>query len=162
MTGGGTVLPRPGAIAGAAILHSTAAGISVAYFVVPNLICERLSIASLGRMRLALITAPLVALAAVVVALAAPAFAQEPTVTITIKDHQFVPGEVPIPAGVRVELTIRNEQATPVEFESASLHREKVVPPGGSASVFVGPLQPGRYEFFDDFHPASRGFLVVR
>jgi hypothetical protein len=37
-----------------------------------------------------------------------------------------------------------------------------VVPPGGSASVFVGPLQPGRYEFFDDFHPASRGVLVVR
>jgi len=28
--------------------------------------------------------------------------------------------------------------------------------------VFVGPLQPGRYEFFDDFHPASRGVLVVR
>jgi plastocyanin len=113
-------------------------------------------------MRLALISAPLLALAAVVVASAAPAFAQEPTITITIKDHQFVPSEVPIPAGVRVELSIRNEQATPAEFESTSLHREKVVPPGGSASVFVGPLQPGRYEFFDDFHPASRGVLVVR
>ena len=113
-------------------------------------------------MRLALIAALLVALAAVVVALAGPVLAQEPTVTIAIKDHQFVPNEVPIPAGVRVELTIRNQQATPAEFESASLHREKVVPPGGSASVFVGPLQPGRYEFFDDFHPASRGFLVVR
>jgi hypothetical protein len=113
-------------------------------------------------MRLALITALLVALAAVVVALAVPVLAQEPTVTITIKDHQFVPSEVPIPAGVRVELTIRNEQATPAEFESNSLHREKVVPSGGSASVFVGPLQPGRYEFFDDFHPASRGVLVVR
>ena len=113
-------------------------------------------------MRLALVAALLVALAAVVVALAAPAFAQEPTVTIAIKDHQFVPSEVPIPAGVRVELTIRNEQATPAEFESTSLHREKVVAPGSSASVFVGPLQPGRYEFFDDFHPASRGVLVVR
>ena len=113
-------------------------------------------------MRLALVTALLVALVAVVVALAAPVFAQEPTVTITIKDHQFAPNEVPIPAGVRVELTIRNEQATPAEFESSSLHREKVVPPRGSASVFVGPLQPGRYEFYDDFHPASRGVLVVR
>jgi plastocyanin len=113
-------------------------------------------------MRLALIAAPLVALSAVVAALAGPALAQEPTVTIAIKDHQFVPSEVPIPAGVRVELTIRNEQATPAEFESTALHREKVVPPGGSASVFVGPLQPGRYEFYDDFHPASRGFLVVR
>ena len=95
-------------------------------------------------MRLALITALLVALAAVAAALAVPTLAQEPTITITIKDHQFAPSEVPVPAGVRVELTIRNEQATPAEFESASLHREKVVPPGGSASVFVGPLQPGR------------------
>ena len=113
-------------------------------------------------MHLALISAPLLALAAVVVALAGPALAQEPTVTITIKDHQFVPSEVPIPAGVRVELSIRNEQVTPAEFESTSLHREKVVPPGSSASVFVGPLQPGRYEFFDDFNTATRGVLVAQ
>ena len=113
-------------------------------------------------MRLALVSTLLIALAAVVLALAAPALAQQPAVTITIKDHQFVPNEVPIPAEVRVELTIRNEQTTPAEFESPSLHREKVVAPGSSASIFVGPLKPGRYEFFDDFHPASRGFLVVR
>jgi plastocyanin len=82
-------------------------------------------------------------------------------VMITIKDHAFVPAEVKIPAGAKVELTIRNEQTVPAEFESASLHREKVVSPGGSISVYVGPLQPGRYEFFDDFHPATRGVVVV-
>jgi plastocyanin len=82
-------------------------------------------------------------------------------VTITIKDHAFIPGEVRVPAGAKVELNIRNEQPTPAEFESASLHREKVVTPGGAISVFVGPLNPGRYEFFDDFHPATRGFIVV-
>ena len=93
----------------------------------------------------------------------APAQAADPApVAISIKDHQFVPAEVPVPAGAKVELSIRNEQATPAEFESGSLHREKVVPPGGTVSVFIGPLSPGRYEFFDDFHPATRGFIVAR
>jgi len=93
---------------------------------------------------------------------AVPALAEGPTITIAIRDNQFVPAEVPVPAGVKVELTIRNEQTTPAEFESTSLHREKVVPAGAAASVFVGPLQPGRYDFFDDFHPATRGVIVVR
>ena len=51
---------------------------------------------------------------------------------------------------------------TPAEFESPSLHREKVVAPGAAVSVFVGPLNPGRYEFYDDFHPATRGVIVVQ
>ena len=93
---------------------------------------------------------------------AAPALAQTSPVTIVVRDNQFVPAEVPVAAGVKVELLIRNEQKTPAEFESTALHREKVIPPGASASVFVGPLNPGRYEFFDDFHPATRGFLVVQ
>lgn len=91
-----------------------------------------------------------------------PALADDPRIAITLRDHQFVPAEVAVPAGVKVELIVKNEQATPAEFESTSLHREKVVTPSGTISVFVGPLQPGRYEFFDDFHPASRGFLVAQ
>ena len=82
--------------------------------------------------------------------------------TIAVRDHQFVPAEVPVPAGVKAELIIRNEQTIPAEFESKSLHREKVVAPGASVSIFVGPLSPGRYEFFDDFHPATRGVVVVQ
>src|SRR5689334_20773656 len=85
--------------------------------------------------------------------LALPAAAQTPPITITVRDNQFVPAEVSVPANVKAELVIRNEQKTPAEIESHALHREKVIPPGGSASIFVGPLKPGRYEFFDDFHP---------
>jgi plastocyanin len=113
-------------------------------------------------MRLIPISAPLLALAAMVLAVAAPAFADEPAVTIAIRDHQFVPSEVQIRANAKIELIIRNEQTTAAEFESAALHREKVVAAGKAASVFVGPLKPGRYEFFDDFHPATRGVLVVQ
>jgi cupredoxin-like protein len=93
---------------------------------------------------------------------AVPALAEGPTIAIAIRDHQFVPSEVPVPAGVKVELIVRNEQATPAEFESTSMHREKVVPAGGATSVFIGPLTAGRYEFVDDFHPATRGFIVVQ
>lgn len=57
---------------------------------------------------------------------------------------------------------MRNEDSTASEFESIELHREKVVAPGREISVYVGPLPPGRYEFFDDFHPAARGHLVVK
>src|SRR5437879_7189934 len=94
------------------------------------------------------------------VVLATPASAEP--IAIAVRDHQFVPAEVAVPVGVKVELIIKNEQTTPAEFESKSLHREKVVPPGAAVSVFVGPLQPGRYEFFDDFHPATRGVLVAQ
>jgi cupredoxin-like protein len=91
-----------------------------------------------------------------------PAFAEEPAVTISLRDHQFVPSEVPVPSGVKIKLIIRNEQATNAEFESTSLHREKIVTPGGEIAVFVGPLDPGSYEFFDDFHAETRGHLVVK
>ena len=95
-------------------------------------------------------------------AAAIPALAADAQVQISIRDHQFVPSDVPAPAGVKVELIVKNEQVANAEFESTVLHREKIVPAGGQISVFVGPLDPGTYEFFDDFNQATRGRLVVR
>ncbi len=104
----------------------------------------------------------LAALAVLMGILAAPAFADDPTVTITLKDHQFVPSEVPVPAGVKVQLLVKNEQQVTAEFESNSLHREKIVQAGAQITVFVGPLDPGSYEFFDDFHNETRGHLIAK
>ena len=95
-------------------------------------------------------------------AAAAPPLADEPEITITLKDHQFIPAEVSVPAGVKVKLVIRNEQPMTAEFESNSLHREKIVNAGGQIVVLVGPLDPGSYEFFDDFNNATRGHLVAK
>ena len=92
----------------------------------------------------------------------APALADDPTFSILMKNNQFVPNEVQIPAGVKVKLVVRNENATASEFESTEFHREKVLPPGQEITVFIGPLDPGSYEFFDDFHPQTRGHLVVK
>lgn len=83
------------------------------------------------------------------------------TVTIVIKDHQFEPAEVHVPAGTPIAVTVKNLDTIAAEFESAALHVEKVIPPGREAVVRVRPLETGRYNFFDDFHRATQGFLVV-
>ncbi len=93
---------------------------------------------------------------------AASAVADDPSFPLALKNNQFVPSELGIPAGIKVKLVVRNDNPTPSEFESTQLHREKVVTPGQQISVFVGPLDPGSYEFFDDFHPQTRGRLVVK
>lgn len=108
----------------------------------------------------------LAVLAVAVIGLALPgvvAAAEEPTVSISIKDHRFSPTEVAVPAGVKVKLMVHNADPTPEEFESTELYREKIVPGGSTVPVFVGPLSPGRYEFFGDFNPqTARGHLVVK
>ena len=90
-------------------------------------------------------------LTAFLIGIAVPALADEPKVSIAIRDDGFAPAEVQVPAGTKIELSIKNEQKSAAEFESQALRREKVIPPGATATVYVGPLQPGRYEFFDDF-----------
>src|SRR5277367_5106086 len=90
------------------------------------------------------------------------AHADEGDVVITIKGGKFDPGDVSVPAGKKVKLIVRNQDATMSEFESSDFHREKVVPPGGEITVYIGPLDNGRYEFFDDFHPEDRGHLVAK
>ena len=101
-------------------------------------------------------------LTAFLIAVAVPALAQEPKVSIEIRDDGFAPAEIEVPAGKKIELSIKNEQKSAAEFESHSLRREKVIAAGATATVYVGPLQPGRYEFFDEFHPKNRGFLVAK
>ena len=74
----------------------------------------------------------------------------------------FAPTEVTAPAGKKIKLIIENQDATAEEFESYALNREKIVAPGARIVVFVGPLKPGRYEFFGDFNQkTARGWLVV-
>ena len=105
----------------------------------------------------------LLSLALILVDMATSASAQEPAYTLVIKDHQFQPTEIEIPAGQKIALTVKNNDPTPEEFESTELRREKVVPGGEQIIVYIGPLKPGRYEFFGDFNPATaRGHIVVK
>ncbi|MEZ5898692.1 MAG: cupredoxin domain-containing protein [Hyphomicrobiaceae bacterium] len=91
-----------------------------------------------------------------------PANAEEETYTITIRDHRFEPDTLALKAGVKTRLVIENAQKEAAEFESGELNREKVIPPGAQVSVSVGPLAPGSYAFFDDFHQETTGKVVVK
>ncbi len=93
--------------------------------------------------------------------LSAVAFAEGAPV-ITIHNAQFEPRELVIAPGVRTPIVIRNQDAIPAEFESYDLSREVVVPAHGEVSVFVGPVEAGRYEFFNDFNHDMKGAIVVK
>jgi plastocyanin len=90
------------------------------------------------------------------------AAADTASASLTIRNRAFDPAELEVPAGQKIELHVRNADAAASEFESAELHREKVVPAGQEIVVFIGPVRAGRYEFFDDFHPSSRGHIVAK
>jgi plastocyanin len=101
--------------------------------------------------------------ACVLVLSAAVARGDEPVkLSITIKDRQFEPAEVKAPAGKPIAIAVKNLNTIAAEFESGPLHVEKVIPPGGEAIVHVRALEPGRYNFFDDFHRETQGYLVVQ
>jgi len=95
--------------------------------------------------------------------LAVPAAAADnQTASLTIRNRVFEPAELTVPAGQKIELHVRNADTAAAEFESESLHREKVVAAGQEVVVYIGPLRAGSYEFFDDFNPKARGHIVAR
>ena len=81
---------------------------------------------------------------------------------LTLKDHQFSPATLAVPAGQPFKLTVKNEQTTPAEFESSSLGREKVVAAGSSIVVNLGPLDAGDYKYVDDFHEETTGTITAK
>ncbi len=89
--------------------------------------------------------------------------ASPPIFEIIIKDHLFYPDELVIPANTKVKLLVKNQDATPEEFESYELNREKVIPGNTQAIIFVGPLKPGIYPFFGEFFPkTAQGRIIVK
>jgi plastocyanin len=88
--------------------------------------------------------------------------AQESSYAITIHDDRFEPSTLNVKAGVKFQLHVKNARKVAAEFESSELNREKVVPAGQSAVIYIGPLSPGTYPFFDDFHQSTRGRIVAK
>lgn len=89
------------------------------------------------------------------------AFAADMEMNLTIKDHQFTPSELKVPAGQKVKLIIENQDSTPEEFESHSLNRETVIPAKSKGTVFIGPLKAGKYEFVGEFNSATAKGVVI-
>jgi plastocyanin len=77
--------------------------------------------------------------------------------TLTLKNHTFEPKVLKVPAGKKVKIVVVNQDATPAEFESKPLNREKVIPGKSSGVINVGPLKPGRYDFVEEYHETETG-----
>ena len=92
----------------------------------------------------------------------APVLADKPVFKLEISNHLFMPAEIVIPANTKVKLMVHNLDATSEEFESYELNREKVIMGKRKAVIFVGPLAPGEYPFFGEFHPeTAQGKIIV-
>lgn len=90
-----------------------------------------------------------------------PAFAADPAPVLSIHDSRFEPKLLALPSGVKLKLVIRNLDGLPAEFESSDLSREVVVPGHGEVTIYVGPLDPGNYRFFNDFNHEMQGTMVA-
>ena len=96
-------------------------------------------------------------------AISTAALAEDVTIKLTLKDHRFIPAETTVPAGKTVSIQVSNLDTTPSEFESKTLRVEKVISAGGTITVKVRALTPGRYRFFDDYHEdTTEGFLIAQ
>lgn len=95
------------------------------------------------------------------IALLLPLVAHAADYMLAIRDHRFLPAELAIPSGTKVRLTIENRDDTPEEFDSYSLNREKVIAGRGTATIFIGPLAPGRYPFIGEFHEATAQGAII-
>lgn len=104
----------------------------------------------------------LLAGAALAGAVSLPALADDSQpIPLTLKDHKFTPAEIHVKANAPAEILLSNEDATAEEFDSSSLHVEKVVPGGDKGIVRLRPLAPGRYPFMGEYHSSTAEGVVI-
>ncbi len=82
---------------------------------------------------------------------------------LRFQSGRFEPSRVTLPANTPIKLQVTNASDAAIEFESFELHRERVVQPGQTITVFIPALAPGSYPFFDDLNGAeAKGEIVSR
>lgn len=107
---------------------------------------------------------PLRLLACALALLATQAGAAElPVFRLELNDGKINTRQINAPTDVRFKIEIVNKGKTAAEFESLQLRKEKVLAPGADSFVVLGPLSPGQYKFYDEFHMATtQGVIVVK
>ena len=89
--------------------------------------------------------------------------AEEPVFVIEMADGVLTPSRLEVPAGKAFKLEVTNAGATPAEFESKTLRKEKVIAPKAKASFAIKALAAGEYDFFDEHQPkAAPGVIVAK
>jgi hypothetical protein len=96
-------------------------------------------------------------------ALTATSYGGDDSSELRFSDGRFEPAMLTLPANHPVKLQVTNAGNAAFEFESFELHRERVVQPGQTVTVYIPALKPGTYQFFDDFNrAAASGRIVAR
>jgi len=90
-----------------------------------------------------------------------PTFADEAPIALTLKDHKFTPTVIHVKANAPSQILLSNQDSSAEEFDSSSLHVEKVVPGGEKGVVRIRPLAPGRYNFMGEYHSDTAEGVVV-
>jgi hypothetical protein len=89
--------------------------------------------------------------------------AQDVVPDIKLQDGRFEPPQVIVPANTAFKVRVTNADTVAIEFESFELHRERVVQPGETITVYIPAIAAGTYKFFDDFHrDTPEGTLVAK
>jgi heme/copper-type cytochrome/quinol oxidase subunit 2 len=88
----------------------------------------------------------------VILAGAGIARGEAPDPEIRLERGRFEPAQLVIPANTPFKVRVTNADTVAIEFESFELHRERIVQPGETITVYFPPLSSGSYQFFDDFH----------
>lgn len=84
-----------------------------------------------------------------------------PVYDIVANDGRLTPERLEVPAGQRLRLNLRNEGPGPLEFENPDMHVEKVLSAGASSFVVLPKLEPGEYNFTDEFNPVTGNLTVI-
>jgi hypothetical protein len=82
---------------------------------------------------------------------------------LVIENHRFQPDVLVVSAKQKIKLVVENRDATPEEFESHALNREKVIAGKTSATLYIGPLEPGKYPFIGEYNEkTAKGVIEAR
>jgi hypothetical protein len=78
-------------------------------------------------------------------------------------DGKFEPAKLEVPAGKAFKIEVENAGSSPAEFESKTLHKEKVIAPKAKAMISFKKLAAGEYDFFDENQPkAAAGVILAK
>ena len=89
------------------------------------------------------------------------AFCADNVVSLTLKDHKFMPAEIHVKANTPAIVTLTNNDDQAEEFDSTSLKIEKVVAPHSVGTMRWRPLAPGSYPFMGEFHSQTAQGIVI-
>jgi plastocyanin len=102
-----------------------------------------------------------IALASLLMMTCGMAVAEPLKVTLTLRDHHFVPSTLTVPAGQEFEVELINEDGVTEEFDSLDLNIEVDVTPKNRTHFKAGPLRPGSYDFVGEYHAQTAKGVIL-